>query len=231
VLRASINRRVHVWIIWLAMAATVITGAVFFFVTLLQCMPISYFWTKAVGGSGKCLDAEIIMALTYLYGGTSALSNFTFGMLPILLVWNLNMERRLKIALVPILSMACIASSAVLVRMAYVKDFKDPDFLWATVDIAIWSDTEQGLEITAGSLATLRPLFRVAAARLGYSGSVPYPTSNRQGPKKPRQSTVWPTDNSGSDLNHSKDGMFTLLQTEVTEEDVELVRGKRLEIP
>lgn len=39
------------------------------------------------------------------------------------------------------------------------------DFLYATVDIAIWSTVEQGLAITAGSLATLRPLFK----HIGYS--------------------------------------------------------------
>ena len=74
------------------------------------------------------------------------------------------------------------------VRFAYVEDFKNPDFLceprillllaWdtlltisigATVDIAIWSTTEQGLAITAGSLATLRPLLRQVSEALGLS--------------------------------------------------------------
>lgn len=41
------------------------------------------------------------------------------------------------------------------------------DFLWATVDIAIWSTVEQGLAITAGSLATLRPLFKSIGYSLG----------------------------------------------------------------
>jgi hypothetical protein len=57
------------------------------------------------------------------------------------------------------------------VRFAYVEDFKDPDFLWATVDIAIWSTTEQGLAITAGSLATLRPLLKKTSEALGLSVS------------------------------------------------------------
>lgn len=37
----------------------------------------------------------------------------------------------------------------------------------ATVDIAIWSQTEQGLGIAAGSLATLRPLLRLFLSKLG----------------------------------------------------------------
>lgn len=51
------------------------------------------------------------------------------------------------------------ASAAVIARLPYLKYFDSPDFLWATTDIAIWSTIEQGFAITAGSLATLRPLF------------------------------------------------------------------------
>lgn len=41
----------------------------------------------------------------------------------------------------------------------------------ATVDIAIWSTAEQGLAITAGSLATLRPLLRSISETLNLSSS------------------------------------------------------------
>jgi hypothetical protein len=48
--------------------------------------------------------------------------------------------------------------------------------LGATTDIAIWSTIEQGLAITAGSLATLRPLFFLAMRHLGLTTS---PTGQR----------------------------------------------------
>ena len=155
------------WIIYIVMGLTVMTGLVFFFVTLLQCAPLSYFWDKSQ--PGWCVDVDVIIALTFLYSAVSVICDFTFAILPIFLVWNLNMSFKTRILLIPILGMACVASIAVLCRMAYVMDFKNPDFLWATLDIAIWSDTEQGLAITAGSLATLRPLYRNLAAHLGIS--------------------------------------------------------------
>lgn len=40
----------------------------------------------------------------------------------------------------------------------------------ATVDIALWSQTEQGLGVAAGSLATLRPLLRLFLSKLGLTG-------------------------------------------------------------
>lgn len=65
----------------------------------------------------------------------------------------------------------CRASTAVVVRMAFLMDLKKDDFLFNTIDVAIWSDIEQGLAITAGSLATLRPLYRLITERLGLSQS------------------------------------------------------------
>ncbi|KAH7065589.1 hypothetical protein B0J12DRAFT_715639 [Macrophomina phaseolina] len=169
-LRVTVEQ-VYIWIIWIAMATTASTGAVFFFVTVLQCSPISFFWSKAVGGQGKCVNIEVIIALTYFYSAVNALCDLTFGILPIFMLWNLNMSRRTKIVVAPILSMACVASAGILVRTAYVKDFRDPDFLYATVDIALWSDVEEGLAITAGSLACLRPLFRTISAKISTYGS------------------------------------------------------------
>jgi hypothetical protein len=195
-LRVTI-KPIHKWIIYIVMGLTALTGLVFFFVTLLQCTPISYFWNKKQ--TGFCVNIDIIIALTFLYSAISVICDFTFAILPVFLVWGLNMDLKTRALLVPILGMACMwvlglsnvtrldtnwiysASVAVVVRMAYVMDFKNPDFLYATVDIAIWSDIEQGLAITAGSLATLRPLYRKVATRLGLSTG---PSEDLSGPSK-----------------------------------------------
>ncbi|KAF7527827.1 hypothetical protein G7054_g10347 [Neopestalotiopsis clavispora] len=159
-------QRIHHYILYLAMFCSVLTGLVFFFVTLFQCHPITYFWAK-VGKEGSCVDAGIIAALTYLYSAISVIADFTFALLPLHMIKGLQMNRRTKYALIPILGMGCVASIAVVVRFAYIENFKDPDFLWATVDIAIWSTTEQGLAITAGSLASLQPLAKTVGQKMG----------------------------------------------------------------
>ncbi|KAJ2894837.1 hypothetical protein MKZ38_007187 [Zalerion maritima] len=178
-------KRLYAWIIYAAVATTVVTGIVFFFVTLFQCHPISYFWDKNQD-DGTCVKVEIIMALAYLYSATSVVSDFILAVLPIFLISKLQMERRAKLVLAPLLVMGCIASSAVVVRFPYIKDFDNPDFLWATLDIAIWSTVEQGLAITAGSLATLRPLVKKLGLSLRFSreGSGEGASSNRIGSRR-----------------------------------------------
>ncbi|KAF2797093.1 hypothetical protein K505DRAFT_299077 [Melanomma pulvis-pyrius CBS 109.77] len=160
-------RKLHVWIIYAAMFISVVAGTVFFFVTMFQCKPISFFWNKRQ--PGQCINMDVIIGLAYLYSTFSIISDFTFAILPGFLVWNLQLKPRTKIALIPLLTMGCIASSAVVARTPYLKNFNSPDFLWSTLDIATWSTVEQGLAITAGSLATLRPLFHLAAHKLGIS--------------------------------------------------------------
>ncbi|KAL7916825.1 hypothetical protein GGI35DRAFT_49796 [Trichoderma velutinum] len=178
-LRITVER-IHTWIIGTVMLLTVVTGIIFFFVTMLQCTPVSYFWDKNQHGS--CMNIDIIIILTYIYSTFSVICDFTFALLPIVLIMQLQMNSRTKIALIPIMLMACVASAAVVVRYPYVKDFKNIDFLWATIDIAIWSTTEQGLAITAGSLATLRPLFRQIASKLGWSTMGSHMPSIGEGP-------------------------------------------------
>ncbi|KAI0144917.1 hypothetical protein BJ166DRAFT_80602 [Pestalotiopsis sp. NC0098] len=158
-------QRIHHYILYLAMFCSVMTGLVFFFVTIFQCHPVTYFWWKEQDGT--CIDSGIIAALTYLYSAISVICDFTFALLPLHMIRGLQMHRKTKYALIPILGMGCVASVAVVVRFAFIENFKDPDFLWATLDIAIWSTTEQGLAITAGSLASLQPLAKTVGQRLG----------------------------------------------------------------
>jgi membrane-anchored glycerophosphoryl diester phosphodiesterase (GDPDase) len=105
-LRVAVNK-IHRTIILTVMGLSVLTGCVFFFVTLFQCSPISFFWDRQLPG-GKCVNVYVIIGLTYLYSAVSAICDFTFGILPIFMVWNLNMARDAKLMLIPILSMACV---------------------------------------------------------------------------------------------------------------------------
>ncbi|KAF5858957.1 hypothetical protein ETB97_003560 [Aspergillus alliaceus] len=95
--------------------------------------------------------------------------DMTVRVLPVFVVRNLQMRRDLKYAVASVLGMARIASVAVLVRLAYVKTLRNPNFLYATVGIAVWSNVETGLGILAGSLATLRHLPRMLRPGTGRS--------------------------------------------------------------
>jgi len=52
--------------------------------------------------------------------------------------------------------------------MPYISTFNNQaDFLYATVDVAIWSTVELGIGIVAGCVATLRPLLQLILHKAG----------------------------------------------------------------
>ncbi|KAI0124885.1 hypothetical protein BJ170DRAFT_480041 [Xylariales sp. AK1849] len=161
-------KKVHTWTVYAAMCGSVLAGLAFFLVTLLQCSPVSYFWDRVdADAPGTCVNADVIIGLGALYSAFSVISDFTFAILPAFLLWDLQLKRSTKFSIIPLLALGCIASCAVVARFPYLPMLRDPDFLFATVDIAIWSSVEQGLAITAGCLATLRPLLKVIGYRIG----------------------------------------------------------------
>ncbi|KAE8150638.1 hypothetical protein BDV25DRAFT_139637 [Aspergillus avenaceus] len=178
---------VHRIAIYVVTALAVIFGLMFWILLLAQCTPVSYFWMRLSTThpvSGSCINMTVVIAALYIFSAMSAIFDLTVGILPIFLVRNLQMRRDVKAAVASLLGMACIASVAVLVRMAYVETLRNPDFLYATVDIAVWSNIETGLGIIAGSMATLRPLLRMihpGTSRPSYNNN----------PSNPRTRT-WP---------------------------------------
>ncbi|KAI8961541.1 hypothetical protein F5Y11DRAFT_222971 [Daldinia sp. FL1419] len=152
--------KVHRLIIYVASGFTCAAGLTLVFIVMFQCKPVSLFWHRNQPGS--CLPVEAIITSTYVYSAFAILTDFTFTLLPLYLIWKLQMDMRTKIVLGPIMCLAFMASLAVIIRLPYVSDFRKEDVLHDTTNFAIWSAVEQGLAITAGSLATLRPLLRRA---------------------------------------------------------------------
>ncbi|OJI97908.1 hypothetical protein ASPVEDRAFT_49815 [Aspergillus versicolor CBS 583.65] len=164
VMVSSLHRRV----LYGATALVVTSGIVFFILMMVQCSPISFWWRHIEGDTdGKCTTVNTIGIMLYVFSVTSALFDMTVGLLPIILVRGLQMSRKTKIAAAGLLGLACIASVAIIIRIPFVTIIHDKGFLSSAPlkgtnnpKIAVWSCIETGLSITAGSLATLRPLFR-----------------------------------------------------------------------
>ncbi|RAH57712.1 cation-transporting ATPase 4 [Aspergillus piperis CBS 112811] len=156
-LRLSVHTYQRI-ILWIVMGASICVSLVFWFFMLFQCHPVSKFWERT--GPGNCMSTDTLIRVAYVYSGICAVCDFALGLLPIDLVRQLQTTLKTKIALGATLSLGCVASTAVILRIPCLHFYKDIDFLYSTFSIDIWSFIEVGLGITAGSLVTLRPLFR-----------------------------------------------------------------------
>ncbi|KAL2824403.1 hypothetical protein BDW59DRAFT_172924 [Aspergillus cavernicola] len=192
-LRLTISR-LHQCILWTIIGVSVFVGLAFWFILTLQCRPVSYFWHRFTT-EGTCIGVNYLFGVAYLYTVTAVICDLILALLPIVLVSKLQMNFRTKAALAVILGLGCIASTAVIVRIPYLPYYKDEDFLYATTDISIWSNVEAGLGITAGSLVTVRPLFRF------FRG-----TGYEQQHRSHRNTSTWPLPRINMDGHHRRSG-------------------------
>lgn len=98
--------KIHRWVIYIAMMSTTLSGIIFFFVTLFQCNPISYFWNEEQ--PGKCIHINVIIGLVSLYSVFAVISDFIFALLPGIIVWKLQLRKKTKLMLIPLLAMGCV---------------------------------------------------------------------------------------------------------------------------
>lgn len=88
------------------------------------------------------------------------------------MLYNINVTVRTKVSLFFILGLGCFVASCAMVRITYLGTYGiSGDWLWDTVDLATWTVFELNVSIVAGSLPSLRPLFKKFLGTVNGSGS------------------------------------------------------------
>ncbi|KAI9685062.1 MAG: hypothetical protein M1822_005454 [Bathelium mastoideum] len=165
--------KVHRWIIRLVMISTGVFGTFYFLLAVFQCHPPSQWWANLKPNSGPdCLSPSAMVSATYTAGALNTIADWTLGILPIFIVWNLSINRRVKVIVAGILGFAALGSTATIVRIPFTKGLaQTDDFLWTTSELAFLSTLEPGIGITAGCLATLKPLLQRILVSAGFSST------------------------------------------------------------
>ncbi|KAF6798272.1 hypothetical protein CSOJ01_12704 [Colletotrichum sojae] len=125
---------------------------------LIRCKPVAASWNPALG---TCLPQTIIITLTYVVSVINIVNDFTVAIIPIIMLWNVQMRRKLKIITTMVLGLGILASTATIIRMPYSTAYSNPENLLQNVgNIILWTVVECGMGIIAGSLPMLRQLFK-----------------------------------------------------------------------
>ena len=109
--------------------------------------------------TANCYDDHIFLSIAIFNSSINIFTDVFFALLPIPIIWNLQINQRTKITLSFILSLGLFAC-AVAIYKTYVQSqfFKTPDFTYDDTYF-VWNDVEFQAGMLAASLPTLRPLF------------------------------------------------------------------------
>ncbi|KAJ4370766.1 hypothetical protein N0V83_005288 [Neocucurbitaria cava] len=167
---------IHIWIIRIIMAVSAVVGVAYTSVVIFQCNPVSFWWDLNPNHTGSCLSSTLVTNFTFVVSGLNAFADWTFALLPVLIVKDLHMRMRMKVVVASVIALAAIGSAATVIRLPYTKTLEGykGDFLHRTTDFAIWSTVEVGLGIAAGSIATLRPLMKQALETTRSASAMPW---------------------------------------------------------
>lgn len=148
-------------IIWIAMFVVACISVIYLFFIAFQCRPANYLWQQLDSKlySGSCLSKESIADIIYAHASISCLIDWIFGILPILILWKLDMKFKTKLSIMIVLSLSIVASIATVIRIIYLHILKNVSQSgWDGFGLIKWSLLEPAIALTAANIATLRPL-------------------------------------------------------------------------
>lgn len=122
-----------------------------------QCWPVQKNWY--VNMAGTCQPRAIQTALSYLVAAISILTDWTFAMLPVMLLWNVQMKAGIKISVIFLLSLGVFASVAPIVRLRYLLGLNDLSHFFEKLSpILAWAAAEANIGMLIANLPACRPL-------------------------------------------------------------------------
>ena len=133
------------------------------FVNAFECPKPSDAWSVEIlfQGSGSCRDLHPIY---YSQAGFNIASDIAILLLPMPVLYNLQMRRNKRIALIAIFSAGSVAVIASGVRIYALTIWSAPhaDVPYEGAHILIWSQIEINTAIISASIPSLKPLFKHA---------------------------------------------------------------------
>jgi hypothetical protein len=104
-----VTKKAHKWIVYILLAVVSTASLAFLLTTIFQCIPPSFFWNQMrPGAEGYCIDQRTVYSVAFVHGCVSALSAWVVGLLPVVILWNVRMERRTKVTITTLLGLSIL---------------------------------------------------------------------------------------------------------------------------
>ncbi|KAF1846784.1 uncharacterized protein K460DRAFT_367531 [Cucurbitaria berberidis CBS 394.84] len=177
-LRIAAAHLPFIWALWALIGATIIAALVFCVGIANVCHPIDTLWGES---KGKC-NLQLNTDVSLFFSAIEIMTDFSLSIMPAILLWNVQMNGKVKVSVAVMLALASFASCATIVRLKYLTLYSDPgEFVYGTGKIGFWSLLEEGIGIIAGSLPALRPLLSLRI-RITTSSNTPAASGNAYPP-------------------------------------------------
>ncbi|KAF2020314.1 hypothetical protein BU24DRAFT_419859 [Aaosphaeria arxii CBS 175.79] len=132
-------------------------------ILLIICMPTSLYWDVAQQAlhPEKCWDLDTQQVFYNAHGILNIIQDAAIYVLPMPMLWKLQIPKRQKVALVALLCVGFVAVAAGCVRFYYVLFLADEaDMWWYMADSLNWCSIEIHVAIICGCASTFKVMFK-----------------------------------------------------------------------
>ncbi|USP74527.1 hypothetical protein yc1106_01801 [Curvularia clavata] len=191
-IRIASRRTTYIYSLYAVSAMFIIMNLIALLYIIFQCAPVSYAWDTSTPG-GKCNAPQKLADIYYATTAINIATDWFCALLPIPLLWNVQLNRNAKLSVGVILGLGAFLSACI--RLIYTVNLTNStDYLRESLlllslipiltsaidgvaDVILWGYAENGVGVIVGCVATLRPLLQ-RVLRLGSSGGSAAPYQN-----------------------------------------------------
>ncbi|KAI9694273.1 MAG: hypothetical protein M1820_009076 [Bogoriella megaspora] len=157
------------WFLHVGMAMTFIFTVIAITSTFAQCSPPRALWEHDIPGA-KCWDPRVNTDISIFLAGWNAFFDLCLALLPLTILWNLQVPRMRKTALGFVLSLGVFAAISSITKATKLVELNArSDLTWGTYEGLVWTSAEIFVIIVLGSVPTLKPILDrfIVGSKLG----------------------------------------------------------------
>lgn len=140
------------------------THLALFFLNIFQCSPVDKVWN--LDDPGRCFSEQTVMNILIAQGVLSFTTDFTCAAFPIVLLRNLKIRTRSKMALCCLMGLGIVTGGIAIARTATAWQVKSADLSWVGVPNAMTRIFEVNIGNVAACVPILKPFGRYVRARV-----------------------------------------------------------------
>ncbi|KAK1471827.1 hypothetical protein CTAM01_16427 [Colletotrichum tamarilloi] len=161
------------WALWSTIALVLFYSIGGMFPFFLHCKPMSGFWDRNKTPPPKCKDGNNINLFGIINTGFNIFTDVILATLPVPVIWNLQMKRRLRLYAIGILSLGYFAVAMGIVKAVYqLNNDSDPDKTFNR-SIQFWGFLQLQVGIIAACAPALKPLVNKLLNLSAYNQHIP----------------------------------------------------------
>ncbi|KAL8832142.1 MAG: hypothetical protein Q9170_005001 [Blastenia crenularia] len=146
---------------WTCGAVLTIWSTVTILLAIFSCRPVAASWNVKLRADPKTVCNPKSYDVENIYGFCNVITDVVLMIMPVPLVWHLQMDRKRKIGIVLVFATGAFVCAVAIIRqyIAYTSgEGTDPS--WGIIPIKIWMALEVNIAIIIACLPALTPLFK-----------------------------------------------------------------------